>query len=80
VKRGNYIGFDVERKWQPAVAGCQVAESLQSLLLRCDCAVIELLAVAAVTAGEGSPGHAEPPNHFCDRGISGILDGSRPGE
>jgi hypothetical protein len=59
----------------PTVAGCQVAESFQSLLLRRDCVEIGLLAAAAVTAGEGSPGDAEPPNRFCDRGISGILDG-----
>jgi hypothetical protein len=62
------------------VAGCQVVESLQSLLLRRDCVEIRLLAVAAVTGGEGSLGDAEPPNRFCDRGISGILDGLAAGE
>jgi hypothetical protein len=59
--------------WQPAVAECQAAENVQSFLLYCDCVEIGLLAVAAVTAGEGSPGDAKPPNHLCDRGIFGIL-------
>jgi hypothetical protein len=54
------------------VPGCR---KLASLLLRRDCVEISLLAAAAVTAGEGSPGDAEPPNRFCDQGISGILDG-----
>jgi hypothetical protein len=65
----------------PTVVGCQVLESLQSLLLRRDCVEIRLLAVAAVTAGEGSPGDAEPPNRFCDRGnFQHSLTASRPGE
>jgi hypothetical protein len=46
--------------WQPAVAECQAAENVQSFLLYCDCVEIGLLAVAAVTAGEGSRGDAEP--------------------
>jgi hypothetical protein len=68
------------KKVHPTVAGCQVAESLQSLLLRRDCVEIGLLAAAAVTAGEGSPGDAKPPNRFCDRGIPAFLTVSLPGD
>jgi len=61
------------------VAGAKLRKAC-SLLLRCDRVEIGLLAAAAVTAGQGSPGDAKPPNHFCDRGISDILDGVAAGE
>jgi hypothetical protein len=79
-KRGELYRVRCRKKVHPAVAGCQVAESLQSFLLRRDCVEIGLLAVAAVTAGEGSPGDAKPANRFCDRGFQAFLTVSRPGE
>jgi hypothetical protein len=80
VNRGNYIGFHVERKRQPAVAGCQVAESLQSFLLRRDCVEIRLLAAAAVTAGEGSPGDPSLLTASATEEFPAFLTVSRPGE
>jgi hypothetical protein len=79
-KRMNYIGFDVERKWQPAMAGCQAAENVQSLLLRRDCVEIRLLAAAAVTAGEGSLGDAELLTASATEEFQAFLTVSRPGE